>query len=101
MAKDYRDTLRAILKAHPEIAAINVEFKHVDRITIGDSFYTPSAAQIADDYARKANEQVDAEMRAVYVAPSGLKPVINNVPSPELIRKLKGSAYEETIKVIS
>ncbi len=100
MAKDYRDILKKILADHPEIAAINVEYKRVERLTIGEPSNTP-AYEVTKMLQDQAIEDKIASVGG-YVTPSGLRPVFPaQGVTPELIAKLKGKSTIETISVLN
>lgn len=87
--KDYRDTLKKILEDHPEIAAINIEYKQVERLTIGSALppvHVTSTASFVDG--------------PTFRTPSGMTPIIP-AASPELIKKLKGGATIEDIAILN
>ncbi len=94
--KDYRDILKKILEDHPEIAAINVEYKKTERLTLGQSpVIEPSFLQSAQT---PMIEKVDEYTG--YQTPSGVRPIVPMV-SPELIAKLKGQATVEEIPILN
>ena len=93
--KDYRDIIKKILADHPEIASINIEYKKVERLTIGeqagevfsttDGSYVPSPPVVGGGFQ----------------TPSGLRPIVPTTVSPELIAKLRGGATVETINILN
>ncbi len=93
--KDYRDILKGILNDHPEIAAINVEYKKVERLTLGEQPTPASAFPVQGEYIPTPPQDTG------FTTPSGLKPIVNPPVSPELIAKLRGGATVETINVLN
>lgn len=94
--KDYRDIIKKILADHPEIASINIEYKKVERLTIGDNhqgevFATTDGAYIP----------TPPLVGGGFQTPSGMKPILPTPASPELIAKLRGGATVETINVLN
>lgn len=79
--KDYRNILEKILKDHPEIAAIHVEYKRIDRITIG-----------------KVEDPAVIGPNVMFPTQNPIQPLIPSA-SPELISKLRGEASTEVISL--
>lgn len=89
MADDYRPVLKKILEEHPEIESINVEYKKVERFSLGK------------EVSEVASSPAGIIEPAGYITPSGLRPIVNPQVSPELIAKLRGQTTVETVNILN
>lgn len=93
--KDYRDILKKILEDHPEIAAINIEYKKTDRLTLGE---TQQQIVVPDS---GGPVHVPQPVVGGYISPSGLRPIVPNPPTPEELAALKNGAHIEEVKILN
>jgi hypothetical protein len=93
----YKEEIIEILRKYPDIDSIDVRISKTENIRL--NVFT---AGFRAEYTEEALKTLEEEKPVGYATPSGLKPVIPaQTVTPELIAKLKGGTYEESVTVLN